>query len=326
MKKVLKEYWLLMLIGALLLGGTVYFVIEDNSGKIAGKTENGNDVVFSIGEENITADEFYDSLYESYGSAGIYQFMLKAVAEASYETTSEMKELAELYAENVKANYMNQYGGEYEAYLTSDLQSMGYNSVDELDEYFVNYQKTNQFLIETVTDETDGTWNKYAEEKQPRIVSHILIKMADPENPTEEELAKVDAVNAALANGEEFGAVALAHSEDTSATANGLLGYADADTSYVEEFLKAMLTLKEGETTDWVKTQYGVHLIKCDSTSLETFIENYSEDMLNAVLTFDPSVQPRAVWAKAEEIGIEFTDETVKTNLMNYLGLESEAE
>ena len=37
MKKVLKEYWLLMLIGALLLGGTVYFVIEDNSGKIAGK-------------------------------------------------------------------------------------------------------------------------------------------------------------------------------------------------------------------------------------------------------------------------------------------------
>ena len=86
MKKVLKEYWLLMLIGALLLGGTVYFVIEDNSGKIAGKTENGNDVVFSIGEENITADEFYDSLYESYGSAGIYQFMLKAVAEASYET------------------------------------------------------------------------------------------------------------------------------------------------------------------------------------------------------------------------------------------------
>ena len=35
--------------------------------------------------------------------AGIYQFMLKAVAEASYETTDDMKELAKLYAENVKA-------------------------------------------------------------------------------------------------------------------------------------------------------------------------------------------------------------------------------
>ncbi len=326
MKKVLKEYWLLMLIGALLVGGTVYFVIDDNSGKIAGKTENGNDVVFSVGEENFTADEFYDSLYESYGSAGIYQFLLKAVAEASYETTEEMKDLAELYAENVKANYMSSYGGEYEAYLTSDLQSMGYASIDDLVTYFINYQKTNQFLIETVTDETDGTWNEYAAEKLPRIVSHILIKMEDPENPTEEELAKVDAVNAALANGEEFSAVAAAHSEDSSATSNGLLGYADADTSYVTEFLTAMLALEEGEVTDWVKTEYGYHLIKCDSTSLETFIESYSEDMLNAVLTFDPSVQPRAVWAKAEELGIEFTDETVKTNLMNYMGLESEAE
>ena len=37
MKKVFKEYWLLMLIGALLLCGSVYFVIEDNTGKIAGK-------------------------------------------------------------------------------------------------------------------------------------------------------------------------------------------------------------------------------------------------------------------------------------------------
>ena len=82
MKKVFKEYWLLMLIGALLLCGAVYFVIEDNTGKIAGKKENGNDVVFSTGTENVTADEFYESLYESYGPAGIYQFMLKAVADA----------------------------------------------------------------------------------------------------------------------------------------------------------------------------------------------------------------------------------------------------
>ena len=326
MKKVFKEYWLLMLIGALLLCGTVYFVIEDNSGKIAGKTENGNDVVFSIGTENVTADEFYDSLYESYGSAGIYQFMLKAISEAAYETTTDMKELAKLYAENVKANYMSSYGGEYEAYLVSDLQSLGYNSIDDLTTYFINYQKTTQFLIETVTDETDGTWNEYAAEKLPRVVSHILIKMTDPENPTDEELAKVNAVNDALANGETFSAVAAAHSEDSSATSNGLLGYVDADTNYVEEFLTAMLALEEGETTDWVKTDYGYHLITCHSTSLDYFVENYSEDMLNAVLTFDPSVQPRAVWAKANELGIEFADEAVKADLMKYMGLESEAE
>ena len=326
MKKVFKEYWLLMLIGALLLCGSVYFVIEDNTGKIAGKKENGNDVVFSIGTENVTADEFYDSLYESYGTAGIYQFMLKAVADASYETTTEKKDLAELYAENVKANYMSSYGGEYETNLVSDLQSLGYNSIDDLTTYFVNNQKTNQFLIETVTEVNDGTWNEYAQENNPRVGSHILIKMTDPENPTDEELAKVNAVNDALANGEEFGKVAYAHSEDSSATTNGLLGYADANTSYVEAFLTAMLALEEGETSEWVKTEYGYHLIKCDSTSLDYFVENYSEDMLNAVLSFDPTVQPRAVWAKASELGITFTDEAVKADLLKYMGLESEAE
>ena len=326
MKKVLKEYWLLMLIGLLLIGGTVYFVIEDNSGKIAGKTENGNDVVFSIGEENVTADEFYEELYSSYGAAGIYQYMLKAVAEASFETTAEMKSTAQLYAENVKANYMSSYGGEYETYLVSDLQSLGYSSVDDLDDYFVNYQKTLDFLIEAVTSEEFGTYDAYAAENLPRVVSHILIKMEDPENPTDEELARVDEVNQALANGEEFGAVAAAHSDDSSASSYGLLGYADASTSYVEEFLNAMLALEEGETSEWVKTEYGYHLIKCDSTSVDYFIENYSEDMLNAVLSYDSSVQARAVWAKAEELGIEFTDEAVKADLMTYMGLESEAE
>ena len=92
MNKVLKEYWLLILIGVLLICGSVYFVIEDNSGKIAGKKESGNDVVFAIGEENVTADEFYDELYQSYGTAGIYQFMLKIHPAAKSLTSQRLKE------------------------------------------------------------------------------------------------------------------------------------------------------------------------------------------------------------------------------------------
>ena len=210
--------------------------------------------------------------------------------------------------------------------MVSDLLALGYDSVDDLADYFVNYQKTMNFLVETVTSDEEGTWANYAEENKPRVVSHILVKMADPENPTEEELAKVADVEAALANGDDFGTVASTYSDDSSAATQGLLGYADANTSYVEEFLTAMLALNEGETTDWVKTEYGYHLIKCDSTSLDYFIENYKEDMLNAVLSYDPTVQPRAVWAKAQQLGISFTDETVKTDLMNYMGLESEGE
>ena len=80
--------------------------------------------------------------------------MLKAVAESAYETTTDMESLAKLYAENVKANYMSNYGGEYEAYLVSDLQSLGYSSIDDLTTYFINYQKTNQFLKQSLMKKT----------------------------------------------------------------------------------------------------------------------------------------------------------------------------
>ena len=84
----------------------------------------------------------------------------------------------------------------------------------------------------------------------------------------------------ALAEGRSFEDVAKEFSDDTGSAANGgSLGFSDADTSYVTEFLEAALKLNQGEISEWVIHDgsasggySGYHLIRCDSTSYEDFM------------------------------------------------------
>ena len=79
MLQTIKKYWFVCLVGVLLIGASIYFAYDQNKGKLPGKTVGGEDVVFSIGDEDITAGEFYDTLFNEMGVAGVYQFMEKAV-------------------------------------------------------------------------------------------------------------------------------------------------------------------------------------------------------------------------------------------------------
>ena len=61
----------------------------------------------------------------------------------------------------------------------------------------------------------DELFKPIFEEKNGRILAHILIKMEDSQNPTQEELDKVKAVEQALADGKSFYDVAKEYSDDT---------------------------------------------------------------------------------------------------------------
>ena len=91
MLQTLKKYWFVCLVGVLLIGASIYFAYDQNKGKLPGKSVGGEDVVFSIGDEDITAGEFYDTLFNEMGVAGVYQFMEKTVVDPSIETTEEMQ-------------------------------------------------------------------------------------------------------------------------------------------------------------------------------------------------------------------------------------------
>lgn len=84
-----------------------------------------------------------------------------------------------------------------------------------------------------------------------------------------EALAIIAKAQAELKAGKSFAAVANEYTEDPSGKGKGGdLGIIDASTPFDQNFLKAALALKPGQVTPVpVKSQYGYHLIKIDSTS-----------------------------------------------------------
>ncbi|MCI6272791.1 MAG: peptidylprolyl isomerase [Erysipelotrichaceae bacterium] len=323
MTDFLKKYWFVFLLAIIFLGVTVFYGYETSKNIVAGKKVNGQDIVYSLDQTNVSADELYEKLYDKYGMNILFAKIQKTVADKSIETTEEMKTNANLNAQNIISNFQQTYGATYETQILNALRQVGYTKIEDLPEFLIQSQKVNQIYqdyINSNSDEVNAVINKYVEENKPRLVSHILVKIADSTKPTAEELAKMEEVKKALDSGTSFEEVAKQYSEDTSASNGGSLGYVTSSTSFVPEFLEATLALNEGEMSDWVQTTYGYHLIKVDSTNLET-LKTYKE-FISDLNKYDGTLQPKAIWQKAEELGIDFGEnQELESQLKEYLGL-----
>ena len=90
---------------------------------------------------------------------------------------------------------------------------------------------------------------------------HILLKPSEILSP-EDARNKLLALRERIENGEDFAALARAHSDDTGSAANGGdLGWANPG-QMVPEFEKAMNALKPEELSQPVRTPFGLHLIQ----------------------------------------------------------------
>ncbi|MDK2778945.1 MAG: SurA N-terminal domain-containing protein [Pseudomonadota bacterium] len=115
-------------------------------------------------------------------------------------------------------------------------------------------------------DEVEQAYDDYraAElQKEQRAASHILIEVNDSRSDEEAEALAQD-IRQRLDNGEDFVALAKEYSDDIGTSNNGgSLGLA-ARGSYVDEFERALYSLKKGEISQPVKTDYGYHIIRED--------------------------------------------------------------
>ncbi|MFV0380555.1 MAG: peptidylprolyl isomerase [Anaerorhabdus sp.] len=325
MSNVLKKYGAVIVVGIFFLGIIIFTGLDQAKNTISGKKENGEDVIFSISDNNITANEYYDEMYKIIGDSTLVTLFETSVADQVVETTDEIKETAKILAENAKSGYISQYGEEEaRAKLTSILKSYGFNDgFDDLEDYFLINIKSSKIAQDYIDKNPDKYITPYMEESKPRLLSHILISMVDPENPTEEELAKQKAVEDALAGGKSFEEVAVEYSDDTaSATQNGYLGLSDANTSYVPEFLEASLNLKENEISEWIKTDYGYHMIRCDADTFESINAKEEGTIYESILNNDPTIRSYAFWEKAQELNITFASDDIKNSLLKALGIE----
>lgn len=97
-----------------------------------------------------------------------------------------------------------------------------------------------------------------------RKISHILIPVESGKAGSDQAaLAKITEIRDRLAKGEDFAKLAKEVSGDPlSAKNGGDLGFIDKASGLEESFMKAAEALKQGETSEPVKTSFGYHLIK----------------------------------------------------------------
>lgn len=316
MKDIIKKYWFIGLIIVALVAGVAYYAIDSTKDIVQGKTVDGENVVYSLSDNDVTAGQFYDSLYEDMGASAIAQLFQFALVDQLVETTDEMLVEAEAQAEYTIDQFKSSYGATYEDTLLAALKSMGYDSIDDLSTHMVLQLKYNVILEEAATD----LFDEFNETYSPRILSHILVAMADSENPTDEELAKWEEVKTALEDGTSFAEVAYTYSDDTgSATSGGYLGYSDTTTSYVTEFLEAGLALEAGEYSEWVKTDYGYHLIYCEATDFDTLL--VTDGFLDAVFTAYPTYISELLFIKADELETVYESDELEAQLKALFGV-----
>lgn len=322
MLALIKRQKFIVLVAVLLSAFIINFVYDQNKDNLPSKSVGGKDVVFSVADTDVTTDEFYTELYNQYGINAVYLFLERAIVESAIETTAVITTKAEIESENIIASFQSYYGDNYESYIVEALKTLGYTKIEDLDSYFVYVFKRQSLMTQYLDENMDTLFVGFNEVNTPRVVSHVLITMADPDNPTADETARFEAAKAAYANGSTFEEMVAGYSEDTSNnTVNGLLGYLDVNTSYVEEFLTTALALNEGEVSDWVKTTYGYHLIRVDSTQLDA-LKEYQE-FYDALLASDATLEPKVIWAKAQELNVDFMgNDELKAELLKFMGIE----
>jgi peptidyl-prolyl cis-trans isomerase D len=156
---------------------------------------------------------------------------------------------------------------------------------------FLEAAKPSEEDLRTLYDEKV----RLASADEQRQAQHILITV-DGKTKDADALKKIREVEKRLRAGEDFGKLAREFSQDPGSVANG--GNLDMTSrgTFVPEFDKVLFSLKQGEVSEPVKTQYGYHIIKLnkiEKAETPSFAELRSE------------LEKQAREAKAEELFAE---------------------
>lgn len=212
-----------------------------------------NNVVARINSDVITKDELYDVLVAQGGAAALDSLISDKIVDL--ELKKKGFEVAEKDVDSELQAMILQYGGQES--FNQALASYGYTENDIKKNIKMNLSATKLVGADVVI--TDADTKAYFEENKTTFdtpeqvkASHILV--ADE--------AKAKEVKAKLSAGGDFAALAKEYSTDESnKDLGGDLGFF-ARGAMVPEFENAAFTLKIGDISEPIKTEFGYHIIK----------------------------------------------------------------
>lgn len=155
------------------------------------------------------------------------------------------------------ADIKSYYDSHQKEFTTEDKAKVDYIELKQQD--FVNQVQVGKEDLDKAYADRVHELAGAANEK--RRASHILIKVDEKTSDTQ-ALAKIRDIEKRVHAGEDFAKLARENSQDPGSVASG----GDLDFAgrgqFVPEFEKVLFSLKQGEVSAPVKTQFGYHLIK----------------------------------------------------------------
>ncbi|WP_278452891.1 peptidylprolyl isomerase [Thomasclavelia spiroformis] len=238
--------------------------------------EDGKYVVASLSkgksDKNIFADDiFADITNTNRGKSAYFEAILQKLMDDKFPTDKDMEIDASRTVEQIQTYYEAQYGDQAKDQIKTVLASSGYSTLDEYEKAMVQaYQKSN-FLLDYVKNNFDEVFDDYYTYATPRFASIIKVSIADSENPTQEETAKIEQISAALASGTSFGEVATQYSDDSTTKVNkGGLGVVDTtsglSSTYGSEVESKIFELNAGEVSEAISGTDGYYFVSVTST------------------------------------------------------------
>ncbi|MFV0396142.1 MAG: peptidylprolyl isomerase [Coprobacillaceae bacterium] len=261
----LKKYAAAMMVSSILLTGC-------SSGSSDIKQKDGKDIVASLTDKNIYADDIFGELIKSSaGENAYFNAVLEELIDKKCPVDDAMETDADMIVESTENVYKNQYGENATTQLETDLASSGFKDMDDYRASIIKSLQSAKFLETYVNAHYDEIFEDYYTYGTPRTLSMIKVTMTDVENPTEEETAKLEEVKALVQTSKDFGEIAAEYSDhENSKENNGKLGVVDTTSSlssdYGADVSTAALSLTEGQVSEAIKGTGGYYILKCDST------------------------------------------------------------
>lgn len=326
----LKEVNRLKKLFVLLVG---VLLVVTSCGKVP-KLENGQEAVVSLKDGDISVDELYTEMKDSYALNVLLDMVDTKILNELYPSDDEEKEYVDSQVEQARNYYETSYSTYYSSFEQFLSAGYGVKDLDAFEDLLaLNYKRTKATEDYAKDLATDKEIEKYYKDETIGDIkaSHILIKPEYDDDATEEEIEKAteqakktaEEIISKLKNGEKFADLAKEYSDDGSSSNGGELDWFNRG-DMVEEFEKAAIKLEKGKyTTTPVKTEYGYHIIlktdQKDKPKLDEVKDEIIETLAKEKQESDENIQAKALIQLRKDHKIKIEDTSLNKQYKTYV-------
>ncbi len=318
----------------ILLGACMLLVA--GCGKTIPKLKDGSEAVVTLKKGNISANELYSEIKDTYGLSTLVNMIDKTILEKEYKDDLEdAKSSAKTQIDQIKS----QYGDNA---LSAVQQFTGFSTMEAYEDYLYIAFLQNLAVEDYAKDQIkDSDIEKYYNENiygdikvsQILITPEVKDDMSDEDKTKAEEKAKKEAeklikkLDDAEDVSKTFKELAKKNSDDEATNENGGdLGYINTDTlsSDYDGFADAAYKLNDGEyTKEPVKTSIGYHIIlrvkSKEKAKLEDVKDKIIETLSNELISNDATTSINALQDIRKKYDMEIKDSELNKQYSNYI-------